>query len=147
MYNSTLCEFIHNECVCLFVSQYASSIRSMMSTEQSEFSSWLWEVILMLKLHPTQLSLISIIPPSPLQPRTTGAFTSQRGGAKDPSVYKRASHGWDPSVDTMLPDLCDTSVDRFGILKESVDKEGILSYYVALCLTNFGTMYVNDIGN
>ncbi len=113
----------------------------MMSTEQSEFSSWLWEIVLMLKLHPTQLSLISILPPSPLPARSTGVHSSTRK-AKDPSVYKRTDYQWDTTVDTMLPDLSDTSVNRLGILKESVEREGILGYYVALCVTNLGSMYV-----
>ncbi len=94
----------------------------------------------MLKLHPTQLSLMSILPPSPpLAP----AHSSERGVAKDPAVYKQPIQGWDPSVDTMLPDLSDTSVNRLGILKEIVEKEGILAYYVALCLSNVGSLYVN----
>ena len=111
-----------------------------MSTEQSEFSSWLWEIVLMLKLHPTQLSLMSILPPSPLQIHSTA--TSRMGRAKDPSVYRRTDPHWDTTVDSMLPDLSDTSVNRLGILKESVEKEGLLAYYIAL-ITNLGSTYVH----
>ena len=84
----------------------------MMSTEQSDFANWLWEAVLMLKLHPTQLSLISILPPSPSGRRSATSHTNtnpQEGRAKNPSVYKQEDSLWERMDDTVLPNLKDSS--------------------------------------
>ena len=96
----------------------------------------------MLKLHPTQLSLISILPPSPSGRHSATSHTNtnpQEGRAKNPSVYKQEDSLWERMDDTVLPNLKDSSVNRFDMLRDSVEKEGILASYVALCLTSLGS--------
>ena len=43
---------VHVLCASLCVLQYAASFRSSITTEQQDFTSWMWEVALMLKLDP-----------------------------------------------------------------------------------------------
>ena len=124
----------------IFFLQYASSIRSMLSSDQVEFTSWLWEAILMLKLHPSQLSLLSILPSSHVTAKEPES-TNQIAGAKNPEVYKQASssHSGEMIFETELPELTDSRINGFDHLRDSVQRDGLLAFYVSLCMTSIGS--------
>ena len=86
----------------------------------------MWEAALMLKIHPSQFASLSLIPPSPKK-------FQKHVGAKDPSVYKQ-SESSDTNYSTGLLDLsqCDQ-------LRDAVQREGLLAYYVTLGMTSIGS--------
>eukprot|EP00731_Ephydatia_muelleri_P017652 Em0010g750a len=121
--------FINTIAVDLF--QYASSFISGLTQEQSEFLSWAWEVALMLKLHPNQLShcTTSLLNPtsssSPLKHSETLKPLQSIG---DDTL---GSDGWS------LPPL--TATEELADLRDAVKYGGHLAFYIALCTTSIGS--------
>ena len=94
----------------------------------------------MLKLHPSQLSsLLSILPSQPVQSQSSTIQKREMSGAKSLSVYKQPPRQTDASFDRDLPDLNDSSIERFDQLREGVQREGLLAYYVCLHITSIGS--------
>ena len=128
---------------CNVFSQYASSaFRSAMTNEQQDFTTWMWEVALMLKLHPTQLQLLKLSQQTTTAntASTSNSATTENGdtGDKSAAVY-RESMPSSASVemgDVQLPDLSSTGLDP---VREAVQREGLIGYYVALNITNIGS--------
>lgn len=85
----------------------------------------MWEITLMLKLHHSQFASLSLIP---LSPKRSHEYV----GAKDPSVYKQPSS--DVNYEAGLLDMNDSHQ-----LRDAVQHEGLLAYYVSLCLTDIGS--------
>ena len=120
----------------LCVLQYAASFRSSITTEQQDFTSWMWEVALMLKLHPTQIQLLKLT-----QTKTTSNITTDgaaEAGAKSAAVYRETAPttGGVETGEIQLPDLSSTGLDP---VRESVHREGLVGYYVALNISNIGS--------
>lgn len=96
----------------------------------------------MLKLHPSQLIQLSVIPQAPTTPNgaTSGAIASSTG-AKDPSVYRQGPQGGERGngFELDLPPLHDSTIPGFEILREAVDCNGLIALYVTLSVTSIGT--------
>lgn len=93
----------------------------------------------MLKLHPSQLSLLSILPSQPVQSQKSTNQNQEMSGAKSLSVYKQPPRQTDTLFGGELPDLNDSSIEGFDQLREGVQREGLLAYYVCLHITNIGS--------
>ena len=91
----------------------------------------------MLKLHPSQLSLLSILPSQPIQSQKS--TNQEQSGAKSLSVYKQPPRQTDALFERELPSLNDSSIEGFDQLREGVQREGLLAYYVCLHITNIGS--------
>ena len=110
----------------------------------------------MLKLHPTQLAVLSIIPPSPSLKHKKPSPPPIMG-AKNPNVYKErsiaaSSHNGgvvsNEGVASELPELGRSDVFGFDKLNECVQREGLLAYYVATSVTSIGSRLVTrPLGN
>ena len=137
----------------------------MLSSDQSEFTSWSWEIVLMLKLHPTQLSLLSLYPSSPDPPNkcshnrrgsprptplpdpvATQSQSTQNSevsgqGAKSASVYKMGGPlpGAGFAEGVALPSLVGANIPGFDHLRDSVQRQGLLAGYVAMSLSSIGS--------
>lgn len=137
----------------------------MISNDQSEFTSWSWEIALMLKLHPTQLSVLSLFPPSPHPPsrsphsrrgsplsttppdpvsshsQPTENTDASEQGAKSASVYKRGGPipgtGFVEGVD--LPNLANSNIPGFEHLRDSVQRQGLVAGYTSMSLSSMGS--------
>ena len=90
----------------------------------------------MLKLHPSQLQLLKLS-----QQTTTSNSTNTETaetGAKSASVYRQSmpSSAGVEMGDVQLPDLSSTGLDP---VREAVQREGLIGYYVALNITNIAS--------
>jgi hypothetical protein len=99
------------------ISKYTASIRSLLSTKQSDLSSWLWEIALMLKLHPCHLSALSVV----------SSFSFDGKDHRPVTSLQDIDH---------LPDL-----QSFHGLNEAVEHEGLLAFYIALSVSSVGYQY------
>lgn len=93
----------------------------------------------MLKLHPSQLSQLYLIPPTHTNSSYHTAAQQEPAVAKDPSVYRRPPVQEDVTFDLDLPSLDDPSVPSFELLRESVLCDGLLSFYVCLSISSIGS--------
>ena len=90
----------------------------------------------MLKLHPHQVtshSVQTLAPSSAEDPIEGGVVEGE--GLSPPSWVT-----FNPiSKDVTMPDLSSTTCDDLADLRDAVTNEGILAYYVALCVSDLGT--------
>jgi hypothetical protein len=125
------------------IGKYKSTLQRLtMSTDEKNFITWCWEVLLMLKLHPNQVihpSMEVLTPES-----STPQDSATPGPAKDPSVYRRrVEPEWarlsPDSDEIVLPDLTSTGERELAELRDAVHYNGTLAAYVALCLSSVGS--------
>ena len=93
----------------------------------------------MLKLHPTQIQLLKLShATNTASTANTATNENAETGAKSAAVYRETvpSSAGVEMGDVQLPDLSSTGLDP---VREAVQREGLVGYYVALNITNIGS--------